>query len=120
MLCRSIVHELSIALSILEYAEEEAERRSSTVEAIHIKIGGLSGIVKQSLLSAYDLARESTSLPTCRLVIEEVPIMIHCAHCQADRLIPSVQYLCCPDCDTPATEFIQGKELQVVALELTE
>ncbi|MEO8052746.1 MAG: hydrogenase maturation nickel metallochaperone HypA [Acidobacteriota bacterium] len=112
------MHELSVALSILEFAEEEAGRRGTAVEAIHIKIGALSGIVKKALLSAYDLARGNTPLCDCRLVIEEVPIMIHCLACNANRLIPSAQRLCCPDCDTPASEIIQGKELQVVGLEL--
>ena len=112
------MHELSVALSILEFAEEEAVRRGATIEAVYVKIGALSGIVKKALLSAYDLARENTPLCECRLVIEEVPIVIHCLACNADRLIPSAQRLCCPTCETPASEVIQGKELQVVGLEL--
>src|ERR1041385_9135871 len=85
------MHELSIALSILEFAEEEAERRGASIEAIHVQIGALSGVVKQALISAFDMAREETPLSSCRLWIEEVSIMSHCRQCNAERLIASAQ-----------------------------
>jgi hydrogenase nickel incorporation protein HypA/HybF len=112
------VHELSIAMSILDMAEEEAGRRSAEVEAIHVKLGALSGIAKEALLSAYDLARTETTLPDAQLVIEEVPVLIYCPRCMAPRSVPSIQQICCSECDTPSAEILQGRELQVVALEL--
>ena len=112
------MHELSIAMSILDMAEEEAGRRSAEVDAIYVKLGALSGIVKEALLSAYDLARTETTLDTARLVIEEVPVMIYCQRCQAPRSVPSIQQLSCCECATPSAEVLQGRELQVVALEL--
>jgi len=48
------MHELSIAMSILDLAQEEADRNGgATVAAIHLKIGPLSGVVPQALESAY-------------------------------------------------------------------
>ena len=35
------MHELSIAMSIVEMAEEEAERRGVQVNAVHLKLGAL-------------------------------------------------------------------------------
>jgi hydrogenase nickel incorporation protein HypA/HybF len=68
------MHELSIAVSILEIAEEESEQRGNTpVEAIHLKLGLLSGIVKDALNSAFELAVEQSAFPKCRLIIEEIP-----------------------------------------------
>jgi hydrogenase nickel incorporation protein HypA/HybF len=112
------MHELSIAMSILDMAEEEAGRRSAEVDAIHIKLGALSGIVKEALLSAYDLARTETTLDTAQLVIEEVPVVIYCPRCQAPRSVRSIQQLACSECETLSSEILQGRELQVVALEL--
>lgn len=61
-------------MSILDIAQEEAEQRGNArVEAIHLRIGKMSGIVKQALLSAYELAAEQTPFAQCRLVIEDVP-----------------------------------------------
>ncbi len=115
------MHELSIAMSILDMAEEEAQRRGGVrVDAIYLRLGLLSGVVKEALLSAYDLAREATPLAACRLVIEEVPIMAFCQHCQAERPIRSMQEFSCGECHTPVSEILQGRELQVCALEISE
>jgi hydrogenase nickel incorporation protein HypA/HybF len=68
------MHELSIALSIVDIACEEAERHGSTrVHATHLKLGPLAGVVRESLLSAYELACEGTPLEGSQLVIDEVP-----------------------------------------------
>ena len=112
------MHELSIAMSIVELGQEEAERRGVQIEAIHLKLGALSGVVREALLSSYELACEDTPLQGSRLVVEEVPIVVFCAHCQARRTLSSTQWFCCPECGTPTSEIVQGKELEVVALEI--
>ncbi len=115
------MHELSIAMSILELADEEAERRGGVaIAAIHLKIGPLSGVVKEALLSAYELAVEQTPLRECRLILEEVPIAVHCSSCNAERAVRSLQSFTCAECGTPASQIIRGRELQVTALELVE
>jgi len=114
------MHELSIAMSIVELAEEEAERRGVQVEAVHLRLGALSGVVKDALLSCYEMACEGTPLQGSRLVVEDVPVVIFCTSCRAQRPLSSVQLFCCPECGTPAFEIVQGKELEVVALEVQE
>jgi hydrogenase nickel incorporation protein HypA/HybF len=114
------MHELSIAISIVELAEEEAERRGVQIEAVHLKLGALSGVAKDALLSCYEMACENTPLQGSRLVVEDVPVVIFCPKCQARRPLPSVQLFCCPECGTPCSEVVQGKELEVVALEIQE
>lgn len=65
------MHELSIAMSILEGVEEEVVRQGyGAVEAIHIRIGPLSGIVPEALLGAFEMAREQTPFAACTLEIE--------------------------------------------------
>jgi hydrogenase nickel incorporation protein HypA/HybF len=115
------LHELSIALSILDVVEEEVKRRGNVgVEAIHLKLGPLAGVLKEALLSAFELASEQTDFARCSLVIEDVPISIHCYQCNAERPVCSMQSFCCVDCGTPASEVAHGRELQISALELTE
>ncbi len=112
------MHELSIAMSIVELAEEEAERREVQIIALHPKLGALSGVVKDALLSCYEMACEGTRLQGSRLLIQDIPVVIFCAACRAERPLGSIQLFCCPDCGTPCSEIRQGKELQVVALEV--
>lgn len=114
------MHELSIAMSIVELAEEEAESRGVKIDAVHLKLGALSGVVKDALLSCYEMACENTALQGSRLIIEDVPIVIFCPNCQAERAISSMQLFCCLECGTPTSQIIHGKELEVVALEIKE
>ena len=113
------MHELSIALSILEVAAEEAERQGNArVAAIHLRLGPFSGVVKEALLSAYELAREGSPLAAARLLVEEVPVVAYCPTCAAERPVVSIQDLCCSVCATPTPEVVLGRELEIVALEL--
>ena len=113
------MHELSIALSIVEMAQEEAERRGQVqVLAVYLRLGQLSGVAKEALLSSYDIACESTSLEGSQLVIEEIPVEVFCPKCQVQRRVRSIQWFCCPKCLTPTPDVVRGKELEVVALEL--
>jgi hydrogenase nickel incorporation protein HypA/HybF len=112
------MHELSIAMSIVEMAQEEAERRNVQVSAVHLKLGLLSGVVKEALLSSYEMACWDTPLAGSQLVIEEVPIAVFCPNCNAERPLSSMQLFCCSECGTPTGEVVRGKELEVVALEV--
>lgn len=112
------MHELSIALSILEMAEEEAARQGGKVIAIHLRLGPLSGVVEEALQSAYELARGPTSLADTELVIEEVPLVTYCTACAAERAPPSPSELRCPDCGAPTPTVVRGRELEVAALEI--
>jgi hydrogenase nickel incorporation protein HypA/HybF len=115
------MHELSIAMSIVELAEEEADQRGGArVNAVHLKLGALAGVVKDALLSSYELACEGTGLQGSRLVIEEIPIVVYCPKCLAPRALESVQCFACPECKSPVSQVIHGRELQVVALEIQE
>lgn len=113
------MHELSIAMSIVEMAQEESERRGRVaVHAVHLKLGQLSGVVKEALCSCFEIACENTPMQGSQLVIQEVPVVVYCPNCQKRRPLPSMQLFCCPECNTPTPEVVQGKELEVVALEL--
>jgi hydrogenase nickel incorporation protein HypA/HybF len=54
------MHELSIAMSIIEMAQEEAAQRGCHIEAVHLKLGALSGVMKDALLSSYEIASSDT------------------------------------------------------------
>ena len=113
------MHELSIVMSMLEMATAEAQRRGGVqISAIHLKLGQLSGVVKEALLFSYEIACEGTPLAGSRLVIEEVPVVVYCSVCQAEQTLTSIQDFACPVCHTPTGDVVQGRELEVVALEI--
>jgi hydrogenase nickel incorporation protein HypA/HybF len=112
------VHELSIALGILDVAEEEAERHDGRVAAVHLRIGPLSGVVREALASAFDLAREGTTLAEAELVVQEVAVVAYCPACEAEVTPSTTWELRCPVCDGPTPVIVRGDELEVVGLEI--
>ena len=113
------MHELSIALSIIEGAEEQVlQEGGGRVRAVYLKLGPLSGVVKEALLFSYGLACEGTSLEGSALVIEDIPIRIYCPACRAEQNPVSLQALQCSRCGALAGEVTQGAELELTALEL--
>ena len=115
------MHELSIALSMIEMATEEAERRgASRVTALYLKLGPLSGVVKDALLFSYEVASSGTPLEGSRLVIEDTAVVVYCNACQAQRWLASIQRFCCPVCDALCPDVVTGRELEFVAMEIEE
>lgn len=113
------MHELSIALSILDQAAEEAQERGGLrVLAIHVRVGLLAGVVKEALLAAFEVAREGSPFPDARLVVEEVAVMAYCPSCCGPRPVRTVQQMCCATCGTPTPQVVCGRELEIVALEV--
>jgi hydrogenase nickel incorporation protein HypA/HybF len=111
------MHELSIAMSLVEMAEEEAAKRRGRVAVIHLKLGPLSGVVPTALRSAYELARENTELREAELRIEEVPVAAFCSTCATEREVAFPE-LRCPVCGEATPEVVRGRELEVTALEI--
>ena len=115
------MHELSIALSIVEVASEEAQRHNAArVSAVHLRLGALSGVVKDALLFSWDLACSDSPLAGCRLEIEEIPIEVWCPNCRQTRTIEGDLDLRCLACGGSSIEVRRGRELEVSALELDE
>ncbi len=113
------MHELSIAISMIDQITEESENRGGLqIEAVHMKLGIFSGVDKDALLFAFELACEGSPLEGSRLVIESIPLVIYCAACQKDRTPPSVYQLSCPDCGSPGQKIVTGREIEVASLEV--
>ena len=115
------MHELSIAMNILDIAAEESLRRNGAqIDAVHIRLGQLSGVARESLVSAYELAREMSPQAGPRLVIEEVPVRAWCETCRSEQQIASIQELICPICGNFTPDIVSGRELEVMAMEIIE
>ena len=115
------MHELSIAMSIVEIAcEESARHGNAPIEAVHLRLGTLSGVVKEALLFSWGVACDGTPAAGSRLAIEDVPVRIWCSHCGAEHTLAGPFEMLCPHCGAVVTEIRAGRELDVTALELGE
>ena len=92
------MHELSIAVNLVEIATERIERLAlGPVEAVHLRLGRLSGVVPDALLFSFDVATQGSALEGARLVIQTMPIVVRCPRCDAERELPGMR-LRCPTC----------------------
>ena len=114
------MHELSIAIGIVEAASEEAKKRGVKVSAVHLRLGALSGVVKDALLFSYEMACQDTPLAGSQLIVEDVPVAVFCPNCNERRVLESMQSFACPVCGAATMNILQGKELEVYALEVQE
>jgi hydrogenase nickel incorporation protein HypA/HybF len=66
------MHELSIAMNIVEIAEETlAQHGGERVRSVHLQVGPLCGVAKEALLFSFGLACEGTAAEGASLVIAE-------------------------------------------------
>lgn len=107
-------------MGIVDAAMDEARQRNVQVSAVHLRLGALSGVVKDALLFSYEVACQDTPLEGSRLLIEEIPVTVFCAQCKEKRVLESVQFFTCPECGSPTGDVLGGKELEVFALEVEE
>jgi hydrogenase nickel incorporation protein HypA/HybF len=114
------MHELSIAMGIVDAAREEAQQRGVHVTGVHLRLGALAGVVKDALLFSYQVACQDTPLEGSRLIVDDVPVVVLCPRCQELRTLPSIQQFTCPECGAPTGNIVQGKELEVFALEVED
>ena len=112
------MHELSIAMSIIEIAEENARREhASVITEIELDIGTQSGVVLEALSFAMQAAVAGTMLEKAEVKINSIPARSVCAACQ--NSFPTVdRYSPCPECGHPYSELVQGRELRVKSLKV--
>ena len=115
------MHELSIAYSVVETVETAARQAGATkVGKVRLKIGRLSGVVVDSLRFSFEIAAENTLLDGATLEIEDVLIKVRCDACRHDFTLNGTHIFRCPRCGELTPNIIEGRELDIVSVELTE
>jgi hydrogenase nickel incorporation protein HypA/HybF len=115
------VHELSIAMSILEIVQSAcAQGGHDRVEKVRVRVGRASGIMSDALLFAFEVARSGTAAAGASLEIEEVPVGGHCRDCASDFTVDEKYVFRCPLCGGSSFKMQTGHELEVVDLEVEE
>ena len=110
------MHELSIAMSIVEIAEENAKNaNTSVINEIELDIGSQSGVVLEALEFAMQSAVQGTMLENADVKINSIPAKAVCVQCQHEFYIEDL-FEPCPECGNPFCEITQGKELKVKSL----
>ena len=112
----TIMHELSIATSIIKTTENEVDAANGEkVIEIVLEIGKLSGVEIQSLYFVWELAAKNTVLEDSKITIFEPEGIAICAECDTEFKMEKI-YDSCPKCNSPFKTIISGKELKIKKL----
>ncbi len=112
------MHELSIALAIVDGVLEESARRGGVaVETVRVRVGRVAGVDCDALRFAWQVASEGTPVASSRLEIAEVAAVLVCRNCGEQ---PSDRTLICPACGSFETRLLRGAELEIESLEIVD
>jgi hydrogenase nickel incorporation protein HypA/HybF len=112
------MHELSVCQNLVVQVERIAREQNARVSSITIKIGPLSGVEAALVEQAYPLAVAGTCLSAARLIIDSLPVRVHCRICQQDTAA-APNRLVCAHCGDWRTELLSGDELLLSSVELS-
>ncbi len=112
------MHELSMVESVIEIAEAEARRHDGAcITKVKLRIGQFTGVVKEALEFAFEVARQGTMAAEAELEIEIVPLKKRCPLCHSIFDSTGDWDFVCERCDAPV-EIISGREMQVEYIEI--
>ena len=100
--------------------ESAAAYPGARVLEVRLRVGALASVVEDSLQFCYGIATEGTALEGSRLVVNVLPVVMHCVPCGQDVELEGVQSFRCPQCGEPCYDLRQGRELEIEAIEIDE
>lgn len=115
------MHEMGIVSGILESVISVARTHgASRICQVNLRIGDIREVVPETLMFAWEVLREDDPLTQdCELAFEEVHPKSVCTACglefSHDRF-----HLRCPACGSAATKLLQGRELDIVSIEVEQ
>ena len=107
------MHELSIAMSIVEICTEEAKKaKAEKVTRVELEVGSLSGIEPDALEFSWDVAVKDSPVDGASLIIHKIDASARCNDCEKEFEIDNI-YDPCPYCGNFSFEISKGKELLI-------
>jgi hydrogenase nickel incorporation protein HypA/HybF len=111
------MHEMSIAVSILDTVEKEARKNNlSKISKVKLKIGEMANIVPEILVSSWEILVKDTMAEDAELDYDLLPLMGKCGECNAEFPIENIVFHC-SRCHSPNIKVISGEELNIVYVE---
>jgi hydrogenase nickel incorporation protein HypA/HybF len=112
------MHELSIVLSIVDAAEEQANlHQAKAVERIDLEIGNLAGVDEHALEFAWTLGVKNTVLENAAYSIHKIKGWARCSDCDCEFEVKEL-FDPCPLCGEHLIKVLQGREMKIQSITL--
>lgn len=113
------MHEVSIALRLLEIIEEKCRQEGCTsIKSVRVRVGKASGVSPESLAFAFEAVDKGPLAREAKLIIDLVPLGGLCNRCGNQFTTEEAYMLECPRCASPSFKIHKGYELEVVEMEV--
>ena len=114
------MHEMSIALSIVEAVDAKARAEgAASISGIDLVIGKLAGIEPESLKFCFSAAAKGTLAEEALLNVEEPEGIGECGEC--GKIFPVSFYFAeCPDCRSLRIKIVSGEEFLIQSITIEE
>ncbi|MFM2358030.1 MAG: hypothetical protein RLY16_22 [Bacteroidota bacterium] len=110
------MHELSIVMSIIDIAAEQAKKAGAdVVDEIDLEIGQISGVEMGAFEFAWQQAIKGTLLANSKLNIQRTEGKAQCLDCSTEYPMENL-YDVCPQCNSQFHQILSGKGLRVKSL----
>ena len=113
------MHEVGIMQNTLAMALDAAERQGGRhIHRIRMRVGAMSGVVRDALQFAFEVATPGTIAEGARLDVDEVPVGCRCRSCGRE-FEPGTAAFECPGCRGTDLELCRGREIELASLEVS-
>jgi len=110
------MHELSIAQSIVQLAEQQAhDHEAREIEELELEIGALAGVELHALEFALESSVKGTMLEEARIVRHDIEGEGRCGDCEKVFNVETL-FSPCPKCGSYAVRITKGKELRIKSI----
>lgn len=114
------MHELSVAHHLIDHITRSIPAGDlRKITAVCVRIGAVSGVVKESLEFSFTALTADGPLHQARMVFEERPYIVHCHRCDM-RTTNDLGLAICQSCGSAETTIESGTELDIVWLEVND
>lgn len=112
------MHELSLAINIIEICEENAKlNNAENILSVTLQIGKLSGVELDAMETAMQSAVLNTMLENAQIKYNISDGKAQCEECSRVFTTDDV-FTLCPNCNSFKTKIIAGKEFLVSSLDI--
>ena len=113
------MHELALLQELCALAEAAAaEQGASRIHRLELRVGELGGVNPEALRQAFAVVATTAPWQSTELQLEVVRTRCFCPHCK-QAFTPVDVIHACPHCSQLSSQVISGRELELVALEVS-
>lgn len=113
------MHEVSLAVSLLQLAEEICRTHGyKSIESIKVRLGRASGVHPDSLSFALETIKMGTLAENANIIFDIISLGGSCQDCGQNFETEESYIFYCPLCNSPSIVIRQGKELQITEVKL--